>query len=61
MLLAVRIVGVIYIAAMVVMGGLWRGALRQQPSSPESSVSPSNIVPIRNAPARPAGGEAGES
>lgn len=58
MSLALGIVGIVYVAAMVVLGGLCRGALRQAPSSTESRASSTNIIPFRSAPARSAGSEA---
>jgi len=61
MLLAVRIVGVIYIAAMAVMAGLWYRALRQPLPSDEAGRDSTNIIPFRGAPARSGAGEAAES
>jgi hypothetical protein len=50
MLLVLGIVGGIYVIAMVVLGGLWREALRRSPS--DSGARDSNIIPFerRSAP-----------
>lgn len=61
MLLAVRIVFVIYIAAMVVMGILWRGALRQPPTPRANPASSPNVIPFRNVAVRSGGRELSES
>jgi hypothetical protein len=47
MALALGILGAVYIAAMVVLGGLLRDALRRSPSSGESDSSGSKVIPIR--------------
>jgi hypothetical protein len=47
MMLALQIVGVVYIAAMAVLGGLWREALRRPPSSAGPDSSASKVIPFR--------------
>jgi hypothetical protein len=52
MVLALQIVGVVYIAAMAVLGGLWREALRRSPSSAGSQSSVSKVIPFERGLAR---------
>jgi hypothetical protein len=47
MVLALQIVGIVYIAAMAVLGGFFREALRKPPSSVDSGRSVSNVIPFR--------------
>jgi hypothetical protein len=46
MMLALRILGVVYIAAMAVLGGLWREALRRSPAADESPSSAGKVIPF---------------
>jgi hypothetical protein len=61
MALALRIVGVVYVVALVALGGLWRGALRQPSPAGEAEAAASNVIPFRSAAAPPAAAEAPES
>jgi hypothetical protein len=57
MALALGIVGAVYIAAMVVLGGLLREALRRPPVPGEPHSSVSKVIPFRrgSAPSASAG------
>jgi hypothetical protein len=61
MLLALQIVGIIYIVAVAVLSELWREAFHRSTSSPDYRSSRSNVIPFRRGSVSSAGGKAGNS
>jgi hypothetical protein len=61
MVLALRIVGAVYILALAMLGGFLLGALRRSSSSRKPDRRKSNIIPFRSARPRSAGAQARDS
>jgi hypothetical protein len=60
MLLALRIVGAVYVIAMAVLGGLWREVFRRSDPTPDYGSPGSNVIPFERGSAESGSSETGD-